>query len=380
MAGRPRKECVLEEDKEAENEITGIAEQIEEGFPEEETEDRDLEFFSTGSTIFDLILGKGLCFKKMLNIVGPSSSGKSFIISEIIASARKIYGDKLKFVYLDCEAGYSFSSKSIWGFDIVDENNPKVDTVEEFAIEIDKALDKIKPDEKLIYVIDSYDALTSETETEEYDKKLDSIARGKKADGSYGMAKAKFINSFFRMQIRKIKEKNCLFIVASQTRDNINGGMFAPAKKRNGGDSLQVYAAAVIWLRVAEKYGKDGHQTGISVHIKNDKNKLGKPFREGYIDVIFDYGLDDVASNIKFLYDLYTAEGKTKAKVFGKDDDTGKKSEPMKLKWDGEEYIYKELIRHIENNSLERTLERRVKQKWSELDNNDEYSDRKRRY
>lgn len=378
MAGRPRKECVLEEGKEAENEITGIAEQIEEGFPEEE-EERDLEFFSTGSTIFDLILGKGICFKKMLNIVGPSSSGKSFIISEIIASARKIYGDKLKFVYLDCEAGYSFSSKSIWGFDIVDGNNPKIDTVEEFAIEIDKALDKIKPDEKLIYVIDSYDALTSETETEEYDKKLDSIAKGKKADGSFGMAKAKFINSFFRMQIRKIKEKNCLFIVASQTRDNINGGMFAPAKKRNGGDSLQFYSAAVIWLRVAEKYGKDGHQTGISVHIKNDKNKLGKPFREGYIDIIFDYGLDNVASNIKFLYDLYTAEGKTKKQVFGKDD-AGKKSEPMKLKWDGEEFLYKDLIRHIESNSLERTLERRVKQKWSELDSNDEYSDRKRRY
>ena len=153
MAGRPRKE-IAEEEKE----ITDITEQIEEGFPEEE-EERGLEFFSTGSTIFDLILGKGVCFKKMLNIVGPSSSGKSFIISEIIASARKIYGDKLKFVYLDCEAGYSFSSKSIWGFDIVDENNPKIDTVEEFAIEIDKALDKIKSDEKLIYVIDSYDAL-----------------------------------------------------------------------------------------------------------------------------------------------------------------------------------------------------------------------------
>lgn len=360
--------------------VEDIAAEVEENYEDTGDDGRDLEFFSTGSDIFDLILGKGICFSKMLNIVGSSSSGKSFLISEIIASARKQYGDKLKFCYLDCEAGYSFSSKKLWGFDIVDENNPKVETVEEFAIEIEKALNKIKPDEKLIYVIDSYDALTSETESEEYDKKLDSISKGKKADGSYGMQKAKFINSFFRMMIRKIKEKNCLFIVASQTRDNIGGGMFAPAKKRNGGDSIQFYSAAVVWLNVVEKFGKAGRQTGVAVRIKNDKNKLSAPFREGIIDIIFDWGLDNVASNIKFLYDLHTPEGKVKGKVEGKTNDFGKETRTAELEWDGNKYSYKELIKYIESNSLERNLTRKVKQKWADLDKNDDFDDRKRRY
>ena len=167
-------------------------------------------------------------------------------MSEIIASARRQYGEKLKWVYLDCEAGYSFDSKAIWGFQVVDENNPKVDTVEEFAIEIEKTLDSLKKGEKLIYVIDSYDAITSEDEETEYNKKLDAIEKGKKAEGSYGMAKAKFINSFFRMMIRKIKEKDCLFIVISQTRDNIGGGQFAPKKKRHGGDAIEFYSAQVF--------------------------------------------------------------------------------------------------------------------------------------
>lgn len=362
-------------------EVENIADQIAESTEEDfEEEGGVVEVASTGSDILDLILGGGIGFGKMINIIGDSSTGKSFFVSEMIASARKIYGDKLKWVYLDAEAGYSFNSKAIWGFDIVSENNPQVETVEEFAIEMEKALDSLKKGEKLIYVIDSYDALTSETETEEYDKKLDQIEKGKKVDGSYGMAKAKFINSFFRQMIRKIKEKDCAFIVVSQTRDNIGAGLYAPKKKRNGGDALTFYSSQIIWLKVKEKFGKSGRETGVAVEVENKKNKIGKPFRKGILDIVYDYGCDNVASNLKFLYDLHTAEGKVKGKVFGKDDDTGKKSSIMELEWDGENYTYNQLIAHIEENNLENILTRKVKRKWQELEKNEDYVERKRRY
>jgi RecA/RadA recombinase len=370
--GRPRK---------TEAEVADIADQIEQGMEIESKDNRDLEFFSTGSDILDLICGKGLCFGKMINIIGGSSSGKSFIVSEIIAKARKIYDKKLKWVYQDCEAGYSFDSQALWGLDVVNPDNPKIDTVEDFAIELNKELNKLKPDERSIYVIDSYDALTSVDASKNYDKKLKAIEKGTKVEGSYGMAKAKFINEFFRETIREIKYKNCLFIVLSQTRDNIGAGQFEPAKKRIGGDSLQFYSAVVLWLRVAEKYGKAGRQTGISVHVKDDKNKLGKPFREGYIDLIFDYGIDNIASNIKFLYDLYTPEGRVKKSVDGKKDKDGDKEVKIaQLDWDGQDYTYKELIRHIEDNNFERVLTGRVKQKWTELERNLDFEGRKKRY
>ena len=375
MAGRPRKESVEEEEKE----ITDIADQIEEGFPEE-GENKVVELVSTGCDIMDLILGGGVPFGKMLNIIGDSSTGKSFFVSEIIASARKIYGKKLKHVYLDCEAGYSFDSNAIWGFEMVSPDNPQVETVEQFAIEIDKALDSLKKDEKLIYVIDSYDALSSEVEAEEYDKKLDQIEKGKKVDGSYGMAKAKFINSFFRQMIRKIKEKDCLFIVVNQTRDNINGGLYAPKKKRNGGEALNFYSSQIIWLKVKEKFGREGRETGIAVEVENKKNKIGRPFRKGIVDVIYDYGCDNLSTNIKFLYDLHTPEGKVKGKVFGKDDDSGKKTNPIELDWDGEKFTFRQLVQHIEKNNLERQVTRKVREKWEELETNEDYVERKRRY
>jgi len=371
--GRPRK---------TEAEVADIAGQIEKGIKEIE-DNRSLEFFSTGSDIFDLICGKGVCFGKMINIIGGSSSGKSFICSEIIARARKIYGNKIKWNYKDCEAGYSFDSQALWGLDIVDENSAEVDTVEDFAIDIRNELGKLKSDEKLVYVLDSYDALSSFEASKNYNKKLTAIEKGNKVDGDYGMTKAKFINEFFRETIREIKEKNCLWIILSQTRDNIGAGTFAPAKKRNGGDSLQFYSAIVLWLRVAEKYGKQGRQTGISVHIKNDKNKLANPFREGYIDIIFDYGIDNIGSNIKFLYDLYTPEGYVKDSVEGKakkKKDGTEETKVAMLDWDGQEYTYKELIKYVEANNLERVLTGRVKQKWAELERNLDFEGRKKRY
>lgn len=358
--GRPKKEQV--------EQIEDMAGQIEEGCGESDS--RDLEFFSTGCDIFDLVIGGGLPFGKLFNLIGDSSTGKSFFVSEIIASARKKYGNKLKWKYLDCEAGYSFDSKAIWGFNVVNENNPIIETVEEFAIEIRKTLSNIKPDEKLIYVIDSYDSLSSEDEKEQYNDKLDAIEKGKDVSGSYGMAKAKFINSFFRMMIREIKEKNCLFIVVSQTRDVVGGGMYGPKKQRNGGSALDFYSSVIIWLKVLEKYGKAGRQTGISVEIKNSKNKIGVPFRKGVADIIFNFGCDNVASNIKFLYDLITPEGKVREKI-----------DRIELEWDGNKMPYRKLIDFIEENNLEEELTKRVYEKWGELENKaSDTEGRKRRY
>lgn len=338
------------EKKKIENAVTEIK-------SKKKTKKEEVELTSTGSDIFDLIGGGGLPWGRLVNIVGDNSTGKTLLASEIIATAEKKYGKKLKWFYDDAEAGYTFNSSAIWGVDIVAEDDECSETIEDFELRLDTLLNKMKPDERLIYVLDSFDSLTTEDEKKDHAERLKAIEKGKKAPGSYGTSKSKRSSELFRIMKRKIKDKNCLLIVVSQVRENI-GVMFGAKYARMGGKALDFYSAQIFWLAVAEKHGKKGMSTGISIKILNSKNKIGKPYRTGIVEILFDYGVDNLTTNINFLYDLKTSDkGKYKP-------DYDKK----KLIWQGREFNMRRLIKHIESNDLEDLLTKQVYEKWQDLE------------
>ena len=83
---------------------------------------------------------------------------------------------------------------------------------------------------------------------------------------------------------------------------------------------------------------------------------------------MFDFGIDNVGSDIKFLYDLRLATGK----------DASALNKPME--WDGLEYSYDELIDYIESNDLEEKLANAVKEKWKAIDESISSAHRKKKY
>ena len=81
-------------------------------------------YFQTGCRVLDLTVGGnkdilGFPAGKFINIVGDKSAGKTFLSNEIIANAHYKYGNKFKWVYDDCESGYSFDTESMYGFEIM---------------------------------------------------------------------------------------------------------------------------------------------------------------------------------------------------------------------------------------------------------------------
>lgn len=365
MAGRPRKESVEEEEKE----ITEIADQVEEGFPEEEVSGI-LEFTSYGADIFDLIAGGGAPFKKIINLVGDASSGKSFICGEIISQAKKKYGKDLIYVYDDAESGFSFPSSDIWGFEMITENMPRSSTVEEFALNMDNALSSLKEGQRLIYILDSFDNLTSLAEIEDFEDKIDAVEKDKKVKGTYNQGKAKMTNQFFRIMANKIYDKNCLLVIVSQIRENLNCGMFGQKYYRAGGKSIDFISSQIFWLNIAEKYMRKEISIGVCIQVKNTKLKTGRPYRSGFIDLYYDYGLDNISSNIKYLYNLKTDLGKDVSKI-----------NKVELDWNGEKYSFFDLITHIENNGLEDELTKKVQKKWNDFEEEISYSvGRKKKY
>ena len=84
-------------------------------------------YFRTGCKLLDLVVGGakgvyGFPSGKFINIVGDKSAGKTFLSNEIIAWAYHNLGKNFKWVYDDCESGYSFDTELMYGFEIMPMN------------------------------------------------------------------------------------------------------------------------------------------------------------------------------------------------------------------------------------------------------------------
>ena len=389
--------------------------------------------FSTGCDLLDMVTGGdkgvyGFPVGRFTNIVGDRSSGKSFIATEIIAASYHKYPkDKFRWVYDDCERGYSFDTQSMYGFDIMPQDPEEViasTTVEEAFCHISDFADSLEEDQFGIYVLDSLDGLTSEEQNAQADDRLKAFHSGKEYDkGSYGMGKPKYLSrEFFPQLCSKIQDKNILVIIISQVRENID--MFSFEKfTRSGGKALDFYAHMVVWLATTKKIVKKDRPVGVVVKAKVTKGKVPRPFRECFFTLLYDYGLDNIGTSIDYLYDLRTPQGElsSKAKAIRWGDGQEKITVATLKKWLNEEdlmdkyinskysggsvtvddvtdwatskkeYLEKfqerfgmtmsrdELIQFIEDNGLQEELRQKVEEKWENLEA-DIKSNRRKKY
>ena len=316
---------------------------------------------STGITLLDCVLGGGLPVGQIVNIVGDASTGKSFLACEIIAQAKKKLGKKLVWFYDDVENRFNFDTKILYGFDIIHKVQENSYTIEDFSKNLKVQLDALKDDNILIYVLDSFDSLTSEAELKRDSKEQDK--------GTYGLEKVKLFGQYLRLRKKDIKDKNCILIIISQVRENITA-MFGAKYYRTGGKALDHLASVILWLAEVEKLTKKKLTYGISTKIKATKTSNSKPFRSCVIDILFEYGVDDIVSNILYLYDLRTDKGARKEKIA-----------TMVFDWDGMEFNgLNKLVQYIETNGLEGELRSRVIQSWIEMENEIGLNDRKKKF
>ena len=385
-------------------------------------------YFQTGCRVFDKVIGGnknvlGVPAGRFINVVGDRSAGKTFLSNEFIAWAYHNLGKNFKWVYDDCESGYSFDTESLYGFDIMPENPVHSTTVEEAFYHITKFAEKLKDNQFGIYVLDSLDGLTSEEQDKRAEERIKCIEDEKEMKGTYGMGKAKYLSQeFFPQLCSVIEDKNILVIIISQIRDNVD--MFSFEKyARAGGKALDFYAHSVIWLATAKKIEKKDRPVGVVVKAKTTKSKTPRPFRECFFSFLYDYGLDCIGTNVDYLFDLRTEKGELNKKAnaiqWDGNNDLDKKQlkdflEEYELleKFESSKYYdmdgtdaenmfafiqskkeYKqkfqekfgetmtrdELIAWIEENGMEQELEERADKKWEEFEDSIR-SNRKKKY
>jgi recombination protein RecA len=334
--------------------LEDAAEDIQEGSTEMNT-NKSVKFLPTGITLYDLMLGGGYPLGKIVNVVGDNSTGKTLLNLECLAYNKKLMKNRLKFFYDDAESGFSFDAKKMYGVDLFKDGQKNSTKVEEFDYQLSKEIETLKKEDTLLYILDSLDALSSQAESDRNDERMKAMDDEKVYDkGTFAMERQKMLSEMFRLKSSKIGDKNVTVVIISQVRANI-GVMFGEKYTRTGGKALDFYASQAVWLAVAKKKEKEGRVIGVRIKAKTKKNKVGIPFRDCFIDVLFDYGVDNVTSNLNFLYDLLTPQGEEKSKR-------------QTCEWDGKEYRVNELISYLEKENLEDELAKRVIKKWNGIE------------
>lgn len=253
------------------------------------------EGFSSGSTLLNLALTdnpfNGFIPGKLVNIIGDSSAGKSFLLWTLFAEIThdNRFND-YEIIYDEPEVSMEFNISKLFGG--TTEKRVRIDlrsdSIEDFHDNVVKEVSKGKP---IIYGLDSFDALTSEAEMKRDVR-----------DGTYGMEKPKLAGIILRKICGKIADTQSAVFIISQTRDNI-GVTFGSKKTRSGGKALKFYSTHELWLAVEGHIKRKEREVGVNVIAKITKNKVTGKLRTIGFPIIFDYGVDDVSSMIEWLID-----------------------------------------------------------------------------
>lgn len=258
-------------------------------------EKENIQFFSSGCSTVDEALGGGFAMRRVSNIVGDKSTGKTLLAMEAAANFALQYPDGV-IRYAEAEDAFDSPYADALGIPMhrIELNKPgeKLNTVEDWYNDLNRWMDTQKGRPGL-YIEDSLDALS---DSAEMDRGFD--------EGSFGGNKPKQIGKLFRMINSRMAEQNVHLMIISQMRDKI-GVTFGETKTRSGGKALDFYSAQIMWLADLGKIKRtvNGIEriVGIDVRAKIKKNKVGLAFREADYPVLFGYGIDDLTSMVEWL-------------------------------------------------------------------------------
>lgn len=254
--------------------------------------DKEIQTFNTGSTLLDCVIGGGWPVGGIICVTGDSSSGKTQIVMEAAANHLLKWSDSN--VYMtekepSFDAGY-FGSLGI-PVDRI-EFQDEIVTIEDWFKHLVKVIDDSDGSVPTLIILDSFDSLSDDDEME---RAIDK--------GTMGAAKAKKASEILRRTTHLMEDKNITTIIVQQLRDVINSPV--PMKKPSGGKAPEYYSGLNLRLSTKNKIKRapKGIEriVGVEVRAQCTKSKVGKPWRECLFNIMFDYGIDDITSNLEWL-------------------------------------------------------------------------------
>lgn len=308
----------------------------------------DKYLLSTGSTLVDLAIsgrrfhGGGIPVGIFVEIFGQSSKGKTVMLLEMAGNAKRMGGD---YIFFDPEARVNKQFAKIFDFELDKNKHIKPDTIKS----VFDRIEKWEPEGKGPHVVfvDSLAALVSDEELSGDTK------------GYAGARRALNFSEGLRKICRLIERKDLLLIATNQVRQNMNTTPFAKPYKATGGEAPKFYASLRLELKTPSSKGKltmdktihgvkHKRHYGIQTDVFVEKSSVAAPYQTGLLRIIFDYGVDDIVTNLNYLK-------------------TNLKASSFILKGDNIGGTEAKAVEYIEENELEDELRKEVIELWTEI-------------
>jgi len=309
---------------------------------------------STGCTVLDLAISNrfpgGIPIGRITHIFGAESTAKTVLGMTILGDIQRKGGIAF---FADVENTFDPEWAKLFGLNCLDSNiwclgYPR--TIEEYFDDYLKSIIRLDDNRSKVIVTDSLSAMPSEAEVDANMK-----------DGTYGTSRAKQMSQGFRKYIRPIAESKVSLVFIDQTRDNV-GVVFGEKETVSGGRALKFYSSVRLHLYSGDKVkNKREQDVGIWIDFRVDKNKTAPPYRHGRFRILWDYGIDNIASNLNFL------------KEHQKDEDVDikpgrkRKKKSGRILFDDVNKFMEDMILHVEKNNLEDVLDKEVSDLWFEI-------------
>ena len=247
-------------------------------------------------------------------VVGDTGAGKTMHLLTLLAECCKNPDfDDYRLIYDNGEEGALMDMEHFFGSTACSRIEPPRGTPEEpissfyledFYDNVHLALEREKP---FVYVLDSMDVLSPKTDADHEDaqRKVRLGQSRAKESGSYGTAKARINSSHLRRLISPLQRSKSILVIISQTRDNVNGGLYSPSKIRSGGNALEFYATLVLWYSTSgpinRERGGQKYDIGQKVRVQVKKNRHNGRRRSVTLPIYYEHGIDEVGSMVDYL-------------------------------------------------------------------------------
>lgn len=333
---------------------TKLSEQIEQKHAKEQIKtsrayDGSERVVSTGSTLLDLAISGGR-FKEggiplgvLVEIFGPSGAGKTVVLCQIAGNVQKLGG---AINFYDPEARLNKQFARMFGLNPETIAYSTPDTIPQVFKGVREWVPNEKKDKALYGVFaDSLAALSTDMEM------------SKEAGDKMGMRRAKEFSEELRKTCRIITQQDVLMVCSNQVRQNLDAGPYGQRYISPGGEAIGFYSSLRLRcsspqkIKTKQKIKNKEHERviGVKTEIEVYKSSVWKPYHSAEVYILFDYGIDDIRGNLRF---LKTTTGDPVYKVKGE-----KLSKSLN-----------EAIQIVEEDNLEKDLKEEVIVQWNEIE------------